>query len=333
MIFRSKNFSKNQNGLSNEFRDSLVSLKDYSIESRYFSGAGPLSLFAMSSIETLNKERYEAVRLIERKNENFLTGILYGGGVFIFKNYNQSRELIKFVPKAEDPRVFEFNQEYYVYYQIFNLEIGTTEIFITEISNSNKREFKICNEDLFHGKNWSPFEINGKLFFVHTYDPFFILEIPKKNEWINGKIYAKIKNDSVVPKWEWSDDIERGFVTEYRGGSRGVVIGEYIYFFGHRTHKKNQLKHTIFIARLDINKNVIDFHELNDTPDFDLISDPYGVNVIENNIEIDITLSKGFAGSPNAMTELITLKFDINQLNNMFENIAFTRKIDYTFES
>lgn len=333
MIFKRKKYSKNQRNLTDDFRDSLMSLKDYSIESKYSSGAGPLSLFAMSSIKTTYKEKYEAIRLIERKNENFLTGLLYGGGVFIFKNLDYSKELIKFIPKAEDPRVFEFNKEYYVYYQIFNIELGHTEIFLTEISCENNRTFKVRNDDIFHGKNWSPFEIDGILYFVHTYDPFFILEIPLKSEWVNGEIYAKIKNDSEVPKWEWSDDIERGFVTEYRGGTPGIEIDKYIYFFGHRTHKKNQLKHSIFVARFNKNENTIDFHDLNNTPDFDLISDPYGVNIHGNNIEIDITLSKGFAGSPNAITELITLKFHMSELDNMFKNISFTRRTNYTFAS
>ena len=255
MIFGKKVESKRIQNLSEDFCKSLVNIDEYSIESKYFSETGPLSLFAMSTIDAANKVKYEAVRLIERSFENFQTGILQGGGVFIFKTINNFRELIKFLPKGEDPRVFEFSQEYYVYYQIWNSEIGSTELYITELSCEPRATYKICNEILFHGKNWSPFEINGKLYFVHTYDPFFILEAPVKSEWFNNEIHVKIKDDSAVPKWEWSDDIERGFVTEYRGGSKGILIHNFVYFFGHRTHKKNQLKHTIFVARFDYKKN------------------------------------------------------------------------------
>jgi hypothetical protein len=321
---------KNQS-LSDLFRGSITALKDFTVENFYKSETGPLSLFALSTFGNTETIKYEAVRLIERNDNNFLCEN-FCGGIFLFKVINNSKEFIHFIPRGEDPRVFVYNEEVYVYYQIYSFDIQTTEIYIMELSSESRQTFKISHDSLFMGKNWSPFEKTGTLYFVHTYDPFFIIKIPKKNEWLDGKIKIKIKDESEIPEWEWSDDPERGFVTEFRGGSRGISINNYIYFFGHRTHKKNQMKHTVFIAQLDFQKNIVDFIEINNEPDFNIISDPFGVNLCDEIIEIDITLSQGFNGSPEAFTELVKLKFHISELSILFEKPLFTRQIKNSFD-
>jgi hypothetical protein len=330
MFRKRKDFKQKNQSLSDKFSRSITVFKDFTIESFYKSETGPLSLFAMSTFGNIKTIKYEAVRLIERNFDNFLSKN-FCGGIFLFRVINDSKEFIYFIPRGEDPRIFEYNGEIYVYYQIFSFEIQTMEIFILELSNESRRNYKISHDSLFLGKNWSPFELKGTLYFVHTYDPFFVLEIPKKDEWVDGEIKVKIKDESDIPEWKWVD-AGRGFVTEFRGGSRGIGINNYIYFFGHRTHRKNQLKHTVFIARLDFQKNIVDFVDLNNEPNFNIISDPYGVNLYGDTIEIDITLSQGFAGSPDAFTELIKFRFHISQLSILFEKVLFTRQIKNIYD-
>ena len=109
-----------------------------------------------------------------------------------------------FLIRAEDPRIFIFNEEVYVVFICLSpYENQYQCIAITKFEEWNPVFLQIENENTEMKcrnieKNWSPFVKNNKIHFVYSYDPLIILEYDLNKDGI-CKIVFKQENAEESP--------------------------------------------------------------------------------------------------------------------------------------
>jgi len=122
-------------------------------------GFGAIAKFADTEIKDSFFE-VRSTRIVDRyKNHSVL-----GPEIILSTATNIGRPKLDFIAYGEDPRLFKYRDDIYVYYQIPNMQISDTEIHIRKVSTDE--DFIIESPFGFSGKNWIPFEHEKELYFV-----------------------------------------------------------------------------------------------------------------------------------------------------------------------
>jgi hypothetical protein len=224
-----------------------------------------------------NVEKYRALRLVfRRKGEKIL-----GPGVLLESTRSDSKPAIDFIPYAEDPRLFYFRGQPFVYFQVPNDEISDCKIYIKDLVTS--RTFRILSPFGFCGKNWIPFEYKGELFFVFGLHPLIIIKSsPLETDTVECSVYFSDAPEEV--RFSWNDDDDRTF-SSFRGGTSLIEIddGTFVGFTHITPLSEYKDSHQLGFVRLYPNQWRVDLKVLSKLKSRYLI-DPYAIEIDDSSI-------------------------------------------------
>lgn len=204
---------------------------------------------------------------------------------------SNSKRTLGVIGSAEDARVFGLMGNQYLYYQTLAKDSSKgmdCDIWIFNPINQESR--KVISKLPYNGKNWVPFELNGNLYFIFSFEPFIVL---KAN--LNGD--KEIVCEQVWPKHQtsfvdlsWGDSI--GFFGPIRGGSQLLPINErYLIGFTHVTLSPPlKFSHQIGVVILDTKSFEFQHHVLTNLR-YGLLVDPYGVEIQDDTISVSYSYS------------------------------------------
>lgn len=119
------------------------------------------------------------------------------------------------IGQCEDPRTFWWNDRLYVMdnhgwnkRKIF--DVMSQEVITVEITSG-----------VFQGKNWVPFVVDGILYFAFHLDPLCLLRC--------------VKSEKAVSCQEVQQGCTGNASSQWRGGTSGLVQGDWVIGAGHRT--------------------------------------------------------------------------------------------------
>jgi hypothetical protein len=140
---------------------------------------------------------------------------------------------------GEDPRPFVLDGlKFFVSCSLVHPEhvtcLKNMNINITNYETGSMFTYNM-NEDIYMGKNWTPFVKDNKLFFIHSFDPFTLIT--------DGKVVYSKPLGLDVTKYD--------SYTSFRGGSNGLQYRDLVFGFGHYTIKNDN--HSAFMWILESN--------------------------------------------------------------------------------
>lgn len=236
--------------------------------------------FAYSEVST-KESKYFAYRELSRTTNNPWdnTKIVYGKQIL--------RKKIFVIPRGEDPRLFFFRQEPWLYIQIFSELERDVEIRIRNLVTDI--EYKLRSPLGFNGKNWVPFEKNNDLYFIYSLEPLVILRMSFDNQGIPG-LEEVLSTSSFNPGWDTNFDNSIGRI---RGGTPGINLKERIIGFTHQVHDvPNYQFHTLGLFTLNLNDFKLELIALSKLSPGYLI-DPYGIVFSRDKILLYCTVVEG----------------------------------------
>jgi hypothetical protein len=246
--------------------------------SRY---SGLLAEFAANQLEH-DGVGYQVSRLIKKGGD-------FGIGPGILIRISNSKIQHLFIENGEDPRLFIFASDPWIYWQRSNHECSDMDIFITNLRTNKVYElnapFKI------NGKNWVPFTFDsGKLGFLYSLDPLVVLRIDDfETSIVDLEVVYPPK---IVDNFFWGDEFT--CIGKIRGGTPLIRIGDNRHIgFSHLTYYgKFKESHTLGVYIFDEVTNKIQHAEISKFKRRVLI-DPYGVSSGETSIIVQTSLSSG----------------------------------------
>ena len=130
--------------------------------------------------------------------------------------------------ECEDPRIFIHNNIIFILDNLFNY---------SRIYNTFTKKYIYIK---LEGKNFTFISHNNKLYIIHYMKPFSLYEVNANN----GSVKKVDVNNNYLPNLEY-----RGGTPGYKTNIKGVYYG-----MGHKTYKKDELYHDIFIWLIDFRK-------------------------------------------------------------------------------
>jgi hypothetical protein len=193
-----------------------------------------------------------------------------------------------FITYAEDPRIFIFQGELWLYYQIYIQSKSDCQIFIFNPLRNQTIELKVDRE--FSGKNWAPFDYRGELYFVYSFEPFVLYRsktIP--HEGIN---FMDLESEnSAIFTTDGMDGERRdnSGIGAIRGGTALIEIepGTFAGFTHINKGGRFEKSHQIGYVEIDLLKKKIKHREITKLK-LNLLTAPYGINLL-NSQEICVT--------------------------------------------
>jgi len=223
-----------------------------------------------------------ASRINRRCNENPY-------GIAVKWNFDsQLTSRAGFIVLAEDPRIFIFQGELWLYYQIAIQGESDCQIFIFNPLRNQTIELSVASG--FRGKNWAPFEYRGGLYFVYSLEPFILYRsktVPQK-----GIDFMELElEDSAIFTTEgmdgnWRDHSGFGAI---RGGTSLVEIepGVFAGFTHINKGGRFEKSHQLGYLEIDLSKKKIKHREITKLK-LSLLTAPYGIDLL-NSKEISVT--------------------------------------------
>ena len=264
--------------------------------------------FAYSEV-FVKKSTYFAFRELSRTANNPWeeTKIIYG------KNF--IRKKIFTIPCGEDPRLFFYKQEPWLYIQIYNESERDVEIRVRNLVNGV--EYKLHSPLDFNGKNWVPFEKNDELHFIYSLEPLVVLKMSFDKQGIPG-LQQVLSPTRFRPSWgiNFANSIGR-----IRGGTPGINFEENILGFTHKVHDApNYQFHTLGLFTLNLNDFELKLVEISKlSPGF--LIDPYGVAFSKRRMLLFCSVVEGDLHSLNSNVANIVFSFKQNTLRNWISKL------------
>ncbi len=208
------------------------------------------------------------------------------------------------VQRGEDPRLFSFQGQPWVQYQIYNPIKSDVEIYIQNIQS--KQRYQLISPLGFNGKNWIAFVKDEELHFVYSLEPFVVF----KAEFLNyqeiklSKLFSPI---NFTPRWE--TDFENS-IGRIRGGSPAVLVGNSFIGFTHQVYEgHNYAFHTLGCFSMTLSGQTIKFVPLSRFKSGFLI-DPYGLSLKKSKMVIDCSVVEGDLHLPSS--NICNLRLTLN---------------------
>jgi len=224
---------------------------------------------------SLNEYTLSASRLLRRSS-------LSHGIAVNWKLQSMQTTKVGFIILAEDPRIFIFCNELWLYYQIANQFDPGCKMFIFNPLRNVKIELRTTKE--FGGKNWIPFEFKGELFIVYSFEPFSL----HKSKNVSVDKDGFIEFVPVESKLTLSLDVDTGSRDKYgigaiRGGTPLVEteLGKFIGFTHVNKGGKLEKSHQIGYVEIDLLNNEMKHREVTKSK-HNLLTAPYGLELLEN---------------------------------------------------
>jgi hypothetical protein len=259
--------------------------------------------FAFSEVTT-NASKYFSYRALSRTANNpwDATEIVYGKQIV--------RKKVFVIPNGEDPRLFFYKQEPWLYFQIFNELESDVEIRVKNLKSDI--EYNLRSPLGFNGKNWVPFEKNGELHFIYSLEPLVVLKMSIDSQGNHG-LEQILSTKDFNPGWETNFDKSIGQV---RGGTPGVIFGKRIIGFTHQVHNApNYQFHTLGLFTLNSNNFELELIALSElSPGF--LIDPYGINLSKKNIHLYCSVVEGDLHSANSDVANVVFSFKTKKLKS-----------------
>ena len=254
------------------------------------------------SARHLGDQKLTVSRIIKRSNEE-----PFGIGIYwrlVAGNYI-STGLINL---GEDPRIFIYRSELWVYYQEWNSIKARMDLFI--FSPMNGKRYQLFGSDEMGGssysgftlgKNWAPFVRADKLHFVSAFEPLRICSIDPSSIDLDlvpdgASVVVKDVKFELTNSEDWHRrSLGSSGIGAVRGGSGLEEIGPDIFGgFTHMNHGgKYEKSHQIGYVELDFNSLTLKHRELTKLK-LNLLSAPYGIELKgANEIKVSFNCSVG----------------------------------------
>jgi hypothetical protein len=255
--------------------------------------------FAYSEIQMKNKLLY-SFRELSRARSNSWEGtkIVYGT--------KDTKKKVSSIINGEDPRLFFYMQEPWIYIQIYDEIGGDVEIRIRNLVTNI--EFQLCSPLDFNGKNWIPFEKENQLHFIYSLEPLVVLKLSFNDQGL-PVLKQIFSTKEFKPSWE-IDFIKS--IGRVRGGTPGIKFEEKIIGFTHSVHASpNYQFHTLGLFVLNLNDFELKLNPLSElSPGF--LIDPYGAIVSKRKIQLFCSVVEGDLHKSDSNVANITIIFNIN---------------------
>jgi len=253
----------------------IWSIKPMTTETLIAATRGDLAEIAFVE-STLYENTLTASRFLRKSNESAY-------GIVVHWNYQSSQSSdAGFIDLAEDPRIFRFQEELWLYYQIANAPDPDCKMFMFNPSRNITLELRIAQG--FGGKNWVPFEFQGKLYFIYSFEPFSLFKSTTAVE--SGTNFLDF--EPVESKITFFSDLNNGWrdksgIGSIRGGTPLVEIepGKFIGFTHVNKGGRLEKSHQIGFVEIDLLNNKIHHHEIT-KPKLNLLTAPYGIDLLED---------------------------------------------------
>jgi hypothetical protein len=257
--------------------------------------------FAYSEIE-LGQSCYFAFRDLSRMGNNpwDATKVVYGN-----KSLKKENSLIL---QGEDPRLFFFKQEPWIYFQIYNSVKSDVEIRIRNLLTNT--ELLLHSPFDFNGKNWVPFEKDEQLHFIYSLEPLVILRLIIDEEG-SPKLQQVLSSKKFTPSWKTDFDNSIGRV---RGGTPAVKFHKNVIGFTHEVHDiPNYQFHSLGLFMLNLESfklHLIPISKM--VPGF--LIDPYGIKLSRNKVSLFCSVVEGDLHLQNSNVANIVISFQLKKL-------------------
>jgi hypothetical protein len=251
-------------------------VKPISTETLTSATRGDLAEIAVVE-SSLNEYTLSASRLLRRSS-------LSHGIAVNWKLQSTQITKIGFINLAEDPRIFIFRNELWLYYQVANQFDPGCRMFIFNPLRNVKIELRTTKE--FGGKNWIPFEFEGELFIVYSFEPF---SLHKSKALLVGESDF-LEFAPVESKLTFSSGVNVGSRDKYgigaiRGGTPLVETepGKFIGFTHINKGGKLEKSHQIGYVEIDLLNNELKHREITKSK-HNLLTAPYGIDLLEDGL-------------------------------------------------
>jgi hypothetical protein len=216
---------------------------------------------------------------------------------------------------AEDARAFSFNSANYIYFQRPSIgPKGLPDCTIHIYDPSSKNEWEVRVEGIsYNGKNWIPFERNGKLHFIYSISPLIVVECSwGHSNLIQGRVVFTEDQD-ISTDLHWGDEL--AYFGAARGGSQLVPLTHDVYIgFTHIT-SPGALKFSHQAGVLLFNpKNMKVLHRPISKLIPGLLVDPFGINIQGSTLDMHYSYAVNNPSDKDVIVGSSTVSFELKDL-------------------
>ena len=237
---------------------------------------------------SINGSTLVTSRILKRSNKNSY-------GIAVRWNLDSGlNSRAGFITLAEDPRIFVFQGELWLYYQIPIQGASDCQLFIFNPLRNLTIQLRVDRD--FSGKNWAPFEFGGELHFVYSFAPFILYRakvVPyEEAHFIDLEIVDCAMFTMEGLDAEWRDNFGFGAI---RGGTSLVEIEPGVFAGFTHINKGGRFEKSHQIGYLEINLTLkkVKHREITKQK-MNLLTAPYGIDLMENTkIRINYNCSVG----------------------------------------
>lgn len=270
---------------------------------------GDLIEMAMGK-RTLGDHQLHAHRIIKRSNPEPY-------GICTFWSFSSPEgESQGFIEHAEDPRIFTFQSSLWLYYQIYDHDQNDVCIYIFNPLRKITYELKI--EGRPHGKNWVPFEFQGNLYIIYSYEPFRLYKVNSDQDWAFSTTLNLVE---VGMNFIWRSGQSTNYrITEnigvIRGGSALVEYEPGVFLGFTHVNKGGIFEKSHQIGFIEVNMHSFEIQHLEVSKmRFNLLAAPYCVELVDyDRISVHYNCSIGSVINQNQPVVNKLSTFSISEL-------------------
>ena len=225
--------------------------------------------------------------------------------------------------RGEDPRLFLFNGQNWIMIQTFIPSAKDVEITVYNLDTD--QSYILTSPLGFNGKNWVPYEFDSNLYFIYSLEPFIVMKATfiEENIVLTTEKYEK----EFKPQWEHDPIHSIGWV---RGGTPALMVQSKKYYvgFSHAINNNSDIhSHTFGIYLFNpqtfcIQKKPLSRYVPN------LLLDPYGLRILDNLCEIDLSVGIFDIHIPDSVVANITFSSNILDIINQNFNAEELRAVE-----
>ena len=267
-------------------------------------------------VQTGSKVKFAKSRLRNRRFEEFTAwrSLIRGqepswvSTKVLIKSQRFLHSFEKEINYGEDPRLFKFRNEPHAMIQIFDESERDVQIRILNLKNGLM--FDLHSPFGFNGKNWVPFEFQGRLHFLYALSPKVILVLRKYGD---GNSLEKINSiEKFNPVWEHNLEESIGI---YRGGSPALQIEPNNYFgFSHAINPEHDIHaHRLGIFSLTMPDQVLTHRYLTEYKESFLV-DAYGLQKTKGQVLLDGSMAIGDIHDLDSQILNFRMYFELSQV-------------------
>ena len=280
-----------------------------------FANRGDLIEMALGQV-SLGSETLRASRIVKRENP-----MTFGLGVY-WKYELAGMVTSGLISGAEDPRIFEYREQLWIYYQVWDFIDGDTSLYI--FAPKSGQTYRLKSPNRVQGKNWTPLVFKNDLYFVTSFEPFVLMKADLYRESADSAILLESVEFALTNPEAWANrSRDVSGIGAVRGGTRLVEIAPGV--MGGFTHinvgGRFEKSHQIGYVELDMNARTLKHCEITKQK-LNLLAAPYGLE-LEGNDEIAVTFNCSVGSVHNEYQPVVNRRavFGVGELKEFVKSV------------